>query len=295
MNKNNPHYTILKALYDLYEENKGNKAILDKVSAISWTLEHDLNFERHGYFELSELINYGDDTHAADHYVQVIESSLQKLKNEDWGVSPRPSNHHDQKILEKSQRITLAGLFKLLISCSEPNYKWTLICGGLLLYYNGMFSHEPQNYDCPFCALLAGKEDDYGQASDIVYQNEYATALIAPKWWVNNPGSVLIIPNKHYENIYDLPDKVLAEVYKVVKDISIAVRSTYDCDGTSNRQHNEPAGNQAVGHLHVHVFPRYENDKLYQNHDNKRFVTAAERAPYAEKLRKFLAEYSRKD
>ena len=30
MSKTNPHYTILKALYDLYNENKDNEAILDK-------------------------------------------------------------------------------------------------------------------------------------------------------------------------------------------------------------------------------------------------------------------------
>ena len=36
------------------------------------------------------------------------------------------------------------------------------------------------------------------------------------------------------------------------------------CDGTSTRQHNEPAGNQHdMWHLHVHVFPRYDGDNLY--------------------------------
>jgi len=82
MSTTNPHYTVLKALYDLYNENKDNPAVLDKVSAISWTLEHELDFDKHGYFELSELINYGDQKHAADHYIQLIEESLQKLKNE---------------------------------------------------------------------------------------------------------------------------------------------------------------------------------------------------------------------
>lgn len=82
MSKTNPHYTVLKALYDLYNENKGNKAVLDKVSAIGWALEHELDFDSFGYFELSELINYGDQKNAAEHYVQVIESSLQKLQSE---------------------------------------------------------------------------------------------------------------------------------------------------------------------------------------------------------------------
>ncbi len=153
-----------------------------------------------------------------------------------------------------------------------------------------MFNHEPPDYDCPFCALVDGDGDEYTSPNDIVYKNEHATAYIAPKWWKNNPGHVLIIPNEHYENLYDLPDDTLLEVYKVVKKIAIAIRATYPgVEGTSTRQHNEPAGNQAVWHFHAHVFPRYPNDKLYQNHDDKRFTTAEERLPYIQKLRDYFA------
>ena len=151
------------------------------------------------------------------------------------------------------------------------------------------FNHEPDNYNCPFCALLGGYEDEYATLNDIVYQNEYVTAKISPKCWVNKPGNVLVIPNKHYENIYDIPEDVIGEVYKVVKKVATAIRSTYDCDGTSTRQHNEPAGDQDVWHLHVHVFPRYSDDDLYLNHKSGRFVTTDERAPYALRLREYFS------
>ena len=150
------------------------------------------------------------------------------------------------------------------------------------------FSHEPANYHCPFCAVVAGHYDDLATENDIVYQNEYVIAKISPKWWVNNPGNVLVLPKQHFENIYDISDETLAEVYKVVKLIAIAMRSTYECEGTSTRQHNEPAGNQDVWHFHVHVLPRHGGDGLYANHESNKFVTAGERAPYAEKLRGYL-------
>ncbi|CAN5122872.1 HIT family protein [soil metagenome] len=153
-----------------------------------------------------------------------------------------------------------------------------------------MFNHQPDDFSCPFCKLLAGHESEHNRQDDIVFQNEFVTASISPKWWGINQGHVLVIPNAHYENIYDTPDEIVAEVYKVVKKISIAIRSTYGCDGTSTRQHNEPAGNQDVWHLHVHVFPRYLGDRLYQNHDDKDFVSPELRAPFAEKLRTFFAE-----
>lgn len=154
-----------------------------------------------------------------------------------------------------------------------------------------MFTHEPEGYECPFCNFLAGKPDKYKSVEDIVYQNEFTTAFVAPKWWVNNKGHVLVIPNKHYENIYSIPDEELAEVYKTVKKIATAIRSTYDCDGTSTRQHNEPAGNQDVWHFHAHVFPRYTDDKLYHNHDQASFVEAELRKPFADKLRAYLREH----
>ncbi len=151
-----------------------------------------------------------------------------------------------------------------------------------------MFSHQPQDYVCPFCSYLAGNPSKYNRPQDIIYQNDHATAFIAPKWWTNNPGHVLVIPRRHSENLYDIPDEDLAEVYKAVKKVAVAIRSTYDCDGTSTRQHNEPAGHQDVWHFHVHVFPRYENDKLYQNHDQKTFIESHLKDPYIEKLKTYF-------
>jgi len=155
-----------------------------------------------------------------------------------------------------------------------------------------MFSHEPSDYVCPFCNNFDGIEDDYTTRQDIVYQNKHVVAKVSPKWWKNNHGHVLVIPRAHYENIYDIPDEILAEVYSVVKKVAVAIRTTYEgCEGTSTRQHNEPAGNQDVWHLHVHVFPRYPSDNLYLNHEEKEFVSAAERLPYAEKLQHYFATH----
>lgn len=45
--------------------------------------------------------------------------------------------------------------------------------------------------------------------------------------------------------------------------LEIALKTAFDCDGVSTRQHNEPAGNQDVRQYHLHIFPRYEADGLY--------------------------------
>ena len=153
-----------------------------------------------------------------------------------------------------------------------------------------MISHAPKNYICPFCAFVKNTEAEgvLQVQQDIIYQDHFITAFISPKWWEKNPGNVIIIPNEHFENIYDLPNELGYKIHDAAKEVAIALKTVYKCDGVSTRQHNEPAGNQDVFHYHLHVFPRYTNDNLYKNHDKKRFVSPEERLPFAEKLRNYF-------
>ena len=150
-------------------------------------------------------------------------------------------------------------------------------------------SHAPNGYICPFCRLLLGEETEHNRLADIVWQDERTTAFISPRWWPKNHGHVLVIPNEHVENLYTIDDDLLGAVYATAKRIAIALKTAYGCEGTSTRQHNEPAGNQDVWHLHVHVFPRYPRDRLYERHEEKRWASPEERTPYAAKLRAVLS------
>lgn len=151
-----------------------------------------------------------------------------------------------------------------------------------------MFNHEPAGYQCPFCRWLAGGEDQLGGPRDVVRRTDLATAFVSPRWWPNNLGHVLVIPNAHHENLYDLPPEYGHAIHDLVRDIAIAIRTTYGCDGISTRQHNEPDGSQDVWHLHVHVFPRYHRDQLYQSPPLPDFATPEQRWPYADRLRAFF-------
>lgn len=151
-------------------------------------------------------------------------------------------------------------------------------------------SHEPTGYRCPFCDLLAGNNDGITAPEDIVRRTDDAAAFIAPRWWPNNLGHALVVPTTHYENLYTIPAHAYRAVGDLVREVAIAVRETYDCDGVSTRQHNEPAGYQDVWHLHVHVFPRYEGDELYESRARPGWATAAERQVYAKRLQTYFAQ-----
>lgn len=151
-----------------------------------------------------------------------------------------------------------------------------------------MYKNTLNNEKCPFCEIVAGNNTEKTIQEDIIYRDVNCTAFIASKWWINNPGHIIIIPNNHFENIYDISDDMLGKIYSLVKKLSIVLKKSYECDGVSTRQHNEPAGNQDIRHFHVHVFPRYEEDKLYELHDQTHWTTPEERRPYINKFKKYL-------
>jgi histidine triad (HIT) family protein len=97
---------------------------------------------------------------------------------------------------------------------------------------------------------------------------------------------VLVVPNLHYENLYDLSIEVATHIHELSRDVALAMKRAYGCEGTSTRQHDEPAGNQEVWHYHLHVFPRYPRDELYFTRKSR--IEEAERAAYAARLRDAL-------
>ena len=143
--------------------------------------------------------------------------------------------------------------------------------------------HEPAGYDCPFCSFVAGGEDEWTVQSDVVARTDGATAWTAPAWWPNNHGHVLVVPNDHIENIYDLDPVHARPVLALVQQVAIGMMETYGCEGTSTRQHNGPGGDQEVWHYHMHVFPRYTGDGLYGARRSR--TSPAQRLPYADRLR----------
>ena len=124
-----------------------------------------------------------------------------------------------------------------------------------------MYNHAPPGYQCSVCKVAAGDTGD----NAVVIENEHALAIVSRRVWATGPGHVLVVPKSHYENLYDLEDTPALDVHRLTRRIAIALKKACECDGTSTRQHNEPAGNQHdMWHFHVHVFPRYDGDNLYR-------------------------------
>lgn len=155
-----------------------------------------------------------------------------------------------------------------------------------------MHNHSPENYKCPICLAVQGieNEDTMMMQDDIFYRDELVSAAINSKFVGNNPGHVIVIPNKHFENFYDLPAEENNQIMKVAKIVALALKEIRKCEGISLQQNNEPAAGQHAFHYHLHIFPRFDNDKLLDNMENFRISLPSERLEYANELREYLAK-----
>ena len=108
---------------------------------------------------------------------------------------------------------------------------------------------------CPFCSIASGKAQ-----TNIVYED--ATVLAFMDLNPANFGHTLVVPRKHWENIYEVPENVLADLFSVVKRISSAVKKTVGAEGISVLQLNGRAAGQTVMHFHIHIIPRFSGDAI---------------------------------
>jgi histidine triad (HIT) family protein len=153
-----------------------------------------------------------------------------------------------------------------------------------------MYNHAPTNYTCPICIGIqdGAQGETLIRQSDIVYHDNLVTALINSFFIGKNAGHVIIVPNEHIENIYDLPLTHATRIAEVAQKIALAIKKVYNAEGITTMQNNEPAGNQHAFHYHLHIFPRYENDDFYNFLGKKQTPTPEERKSYAEKIKKYL-------
>lgn len=122
--------------------------------------------------------------------------------------------------------------------------------------------------------------------SDIVFQDDLTTVFIGSFFVANNPGHPIIVPNRHYENLYELPDGEAERIMVMSRIVAQALKKSHSCDGVMVRQNNEPASSQHAFHYHMHLFPRYTGDMFDANIRVSRKSSAEERLPYANRLRK---------
>ncbi len=108
---------------------------------------------------------------------------------------------------------------------------------------------------CIFCNIIDG---------EIPAVKVLDEALVLAFMDINpsSKGHMLVVPKKHAENIFEIPESDLAVVIKAVKRCANAVKEALKAEGITVLQLNGKASDQIIPHFHVHIIPRWENDGL---------------------------------
>ena len=109
--------------------------------------------------------------------------------------------------------------------------------------------------NCVFCQIIADKKESLK-----IYEDEMTLCLLDI-----NPisrGHSLIIPKKHFKDIFDIEEEYLKKVIIATKKVSKLLKEKLNADGVNILHASGKSAQQSVFHFHFHLVPRYKNDGL---------------------------------
>lgn len=109
--------------------------------------------------------------------------------------------------------------------------------------------------ECIFCKIANGEIP----SATLYEDNDFRVILdVNPA----SKGHTLILPKKHADNLYDLPDETASKALVLAKNMASKIEKALECDGLNLVQNNGETAGQTVFHFHMHIIPRYKNDSV---------------------------------
>ena len=73
-------------------------------------------------------------------------------------------------------------------------------------------------------------------------------------------GHTLLIPKKHFETYFDLPNSYTKTIDLAIKDVKKILDEKFHPDGYNIGFNCGEAAWQSIMHFHIHIIPRYKGD-----------------------------------
>jgi len=102
---------------------------------------------------------------------------------------------------------------------------------------------------CPFCGLP--KERAW-------FESRYSVAVLDA--FPVTEGHTLVIPKRHVESCFDLPQNELNDISAVVTRVRMLLKKKFNTDSFNIAINDGVAAGQTIPHAHVHVIPRRMGD-----------------------------------
>ena len=116
--------------------------------------------------------------------------------------------------------------------------------------------------NCIFCKIISGEVP-----SKILYEDNDIMILLDA--YPDTDGHALVIPKKHYEDIYDVDNEIFNKMITKAKEYAKIIMEKLNKKGVTFLINYGDA--QAIKHLHLHILPdydkkthKYTNDEVYK-------------------------------
>jgi diadenosine tetraphosphate (Ap4A) HIT family hydrolase len=103
---------------------------------------------------------------------------------------------------------------------------------------------------CPFCTLPADR---------ILLSTPLALTLRDA--YPISPGHTLIIPRRHIASFFELTADERADLLTLLDKARAGLDAEFHPDAYNIGINDGPAAGQTIGHLHIHLIPRYTGDQ----------------------------------
>ena len=102
--------------------------------------------------------------------------------------------------------------------------------------------------DCLFCKIVRKEVP-----ANILYEDD--NVMVIMDAYPTTDGHSLVIPKKHYEDIYDIPDDYLLKLINIGKTKAQDIMGKLDKESLSFLFNY--GKDQAIKHIHLHLLPNF--------------------------------------
>jgi diadenosine tetraphosphate (Ap4A) HIT family hydrolase len=102
---------------------------------------------------------------------------------------------------------------------------------------------------CRFCVIISREPER------VVAKAEHVVSIEGDYPAV--PGHVLVMPRRHASRVEDLSEAEYSGLWSMARSEMVRLG---ECDGFTVGINDGMAAGQTVGHVHLHVVPRYDGD-----------------------------------
>jgi len=109
--------------------------------------------------------------------------------------------------------------------------------------------------NCVFCKIIAREIPGH-----VLYEDN--DVLVFLDISQTTKGHTLVVPKTHRKDVFEMEASEMEKLFSVVPKIARAMKTTFNCSGLNIINNNGELAGQTVFHYHVHLIPRYLDDRF---------------------------------